>query len=199
MFEAITKSGDNLVARNTLPPVGTILFIAGNTVPENCVPAVGEELNRTTYADLFSVTGTLYGEGDGSTTFNAPDMRNRFPEGSQAAGGYNTAGLPNITGSIIMHGSQTKTVVYNATGAFVPANINIKAINGTSPVAQQSIGIIGLNASRSSSVYGASPTVQPASVKLLPVIVYRSKRTVINSGGGHSLRLSSLIGIREAA
>ncbi len=183
MFEAVTKSNNTLTAHNTLPPVGTILFIAGNTVPENCVPAVGEELNRMTYADLFSVTGTLYGAGNGSTTFNAPDMRGRFPEGSQAAGGYNTAGLPNITGSIIMHGSQVRTVVYNATGAFAPTNINIEATNGTLLVAQQSTGTVNLNASRSSSVYGASTTVQPASVKLLPVIVYRSKRTVTNGGG----------------
>lgn len=182
MFEAVTKSGDTLTAHNTLPPVGTILFIAGNTVPENCVPAVGEELNRTTYADLFSVTGTLYGEGDGSTTFNAPDARGRVPEGAQTAGGYNAAGLPDITGDI----SKFREGLLYQNGAFYPKDREYITGYFVQGVASNTtpVRIIAMEASRSNSIYGASTTVQPASVKLLPVIVYRSKRTVTNGGGG---------------
>ncbi len=182
MFEAVTKSGDALIVHNTLPPVGTILFIAGNTVPENCVPAVGEELNRTAYAELFAAIGTTWGKGNGSTTFNVPDARGRVPEGAQTAGGYNAAGLPDITGDI----SKFKEGVLYQNGAFyskdreyITGHFVQGVISDTTPVR-----IIAMKASRSNSIYGASTTVQPASVKLLPVIVYRSKRTVTNGGGG---------------
>lgn len=181
MFEAVTKSGDALIVHNTLPPVGTILFIAGNVVPENCVPAVGELLDTRAYAELFSVTGHLYGDSLDPTKFYAPDMRGRFPEGAQTAGGYNAAGLPDITGDI----SKFKEGVLYQNGAFYSKNREYiteffvqGVISDTTPVR-----IIAMEASRSNSIYGASTTVQPASVKLLPVIVYRSKRTVTNGGG----------------
>lgn len=168
---------DALIVHSTLLPVGTILFIAGNTVPENCVPAVGEELNRTTYAELFAAIGTTWGEGDGSTTFNVPDARGRVPEGAQTAGGYNAPGLPNITGSVLMHSADTSTNIQSVSGAFYAGTIlssyrdggNWGGVSGPT-----SIPSFSLNASRSSSIYGGSSTVQPASVKLLPVIVYRN-------------------------
>lgn len=164
-----------------LLPVGTILFIAGNVVPENCVPAVGELLDTRAYAELFSVTGHLYGDSLDPTKFYAPDMRNRFPEGAQTAGGYNEPGLPDIRGNITLHGSQVKSVVSSVTGAFESLKTNSNATNGTAIIEQQSVGVIRFKASNSSTVYGASTTVQPASVKLLPVIVYRSKHTVVDN------------------
>lgn len=50
-------------------------------VPTGWIPADGRALSRTTYAALFSAIGTAYGSGDGSTTFNVPDLRGEFLRG----------------------------------------------------------------------------------------------------------------------
>ena len=50
-------------------------------VPVGWIPADGRALSRTTYAALFAAIGTTYGSGDGSTTFNVPDLRGEFLRG----------------------------------------------------------------------------------------------------------------------
>ena len=62
-------------------PIGTIVPYAGETLRDSYVVCDGRELNRIVYGDLFKVIGTLYGAGDGSTTFNVPDLRHRVPIG----------------------------------------------------------------------------------------------------------------------
>ena len=64
-----------------LVPVGTILPFAGSTTPSAFLLCSGTAVSRTTYADLFAVTGTAYGVGDGSTTFNLPNLQGRIPVG----------------------------------------------------------------------------------------------------------------------
>jgi len=56
-------------------PVGAIVPMGMGAVPAGYLEADGAAVSRTTYADLFSVYGTAYGAGDGSTTFNLPDLR----------------------------------------------------------------------------------------------------------------------------
>lgn len=56
-------------------PIGTIIRFAGETAPDGYLASdTGAAVSRTTYADLFQVIGTKYGEGDGSTTFNLPKI-----------------------------------------------------------------------------------------------------------------------------
>lgn len=62
-------------------PIGAISEYAGATAPTNWLICDGSAISRTTYADLFNVIGTRYGTGDGSTTFNLPDLRGRVPVG----------------------------------------------------------------------------------------------------------------------
>ena len=62
-------------------PPGTIITFAGNTAPTGYLACNGAAVDRVTYADLFAVCGTLYGSGDGSTTFNLPDLRGEFVRG----------------------------------------------------------------------------------------------------------------------
>lgn len=62
-------------------PVGAVLAFAMSTPPEGWLEADGSAVSRTTYADLFAAIGTSYGIGDGSTTFNLPDLRGEFVRG----------------------------------------------------------------------------------------------------------------------
>lgn len=64
-------------------PTGSAYYFADNGTPSGAVKADGSAISRTTYADLFSVLGTLYGAGDGSTTFNVPDLTRKHPAGYQ--------------------------------------------------------------------------------------------------------------------
>lgn len=62
----------------TSTPASTVIYVAQNTAPTGYVKANGAALSRTTYADLFAAIGTTFGSGDGSTTFNVPDLRGEF-------------------------------------------------------------------------------------------------------------------------
>jgi microcystin-dependent protein len=61
--------------------VGDVKFTAGSVAPTGWIKADGSAISRTTYADLFSVVGTIYGTGNGTTTFNLPDLRGEFIRG----------------------------------------------------------------------------------------------------------------------
>lgn len=62
---------------NTNTPVGVITAYAGDTAPNGWLLCDGSAVSRTTYANLFSVLGTKCGAGDGSTTFNLPNIKGR--------------------------------------------------------------------------------------------------------------------------
>ena len=61
--------------------IGSIIQFAGATIPSGWLLCDGSELSRTTYADLFNAIGTTYGVGDGSTTFNLPNLKGRVVVG----------------------------------------------------------------------------------------------------------------------
>lgn len=68
-------------------PAGTVVAFAGQAAPSGYLLCNGAELSRTAYASLFSVIGTIYGNGDGSTTFSLPDLRGEFIRGWDAGRG----------------------------------------------------------------------------------------------------------------
>lgn len=70
----------NVKVTDTLP-VGTIIPYAGTTIPSNYMKCEGQELSRIEYDILFSAIGTTYGVGDGSTTFNLPNLKGRVITG----------------------------------------------------------------------------------------------------------------------
>lgn len=83
----------NLVAGGTLyadAPVGSIQAYGGTTVPFGWLLCQGQAVSRTTYAELFAIIGTVYGEGDSSTTFNIPDLREATTKGTGLSGKSNT-------------------------------------------------------------------------------------------------------------
>jgi len=72
-------------------PAGTVIYHAANTAPTNFIKANGAAISRTTYADLFAAIGTTFGTGDGSSTFNVPDLRGEFPRGWDDGRGIDTS------------------------------------------------------------------------------------------------------------
>lgn len=97
-------------------PVGSISGYAGSSAPSGWLLCYGQAISRTTYASLFSALGTTYGSGDGSTTFNIPDLRGRVIAGVDNMGGSAanriTAAGSGITGTTLgaAGGTQTHTL-----------------------------------------------------------------------------------------
>lgn len=75
----------------TLIPIGNITMWSSNSgFPANYLICEGAAISRTNYANLFSVIGTIWGAGDGSTTFNIPDFRGLFPRGLDGGRGIDS-------------------------------------------------------------------------------------------------------------
>jgi microcystin-dependent protein len=66
---------------------GTVLDFAGASAPDGWLMCYGQAISRTDYKNLFDKIGTAYGEGNGSTTFNVPDLRGRVIAGKDDMGG----------------------------------------------------------------------------------------------------------------
>ena len=67
---------------SNLVPVGCVIWVAYNTAPTGYLVCDGTEVSRSDYADLFAKIGTAFGAGDGSTTFNLPDLIGKVAYGS---------------------------------------------------------------------------------------------------------------------
>lgn len=78
---ATSESIKAYVDSNAGIPTGTVSAFAGSSAPTGYALCDGSAVNRTTQAALFAVIGTTYGVGDGSTTFNLPDLRGRVVAG----------------------------------------------------------------------------------------------------------------------
>lgn len=171
---ASAKVADSVVWENVsgrpdlsaLIPPGTLIHYAGRTVPSGWLLCNGANVSRTDYAALFAAIGTIYGTGDGSTTFGLPNMDGRFLEGTTSAssvGTYYSAGLPNITGSFTSHGN---TGAMQTTGAFTNGGTGVHSNSGGASDGRH----VYMDANRCSSLYGTTGTVQPPSMAALPLI-----------------------------
>lgn len=77
---------------------GTLFVFGGTTAPRGFLLADGSAVSRATYFALFAVIGTTWGAGDGSTTFNLPDMRGRVPIGAGAGPGLTARAIGAVGG-----------------------------------------------------------------------------------------------------
>ena len=134
----------------------------------------GAAVSRTTYAKLFEAIGTTYGAGDGSSTFNLPNLTDKFIQGSGTAGTEKTAGLPNITGKLNIEGADTAGWWSSfASGAlYVEAVSTVKKQFASMTSSYDPNKTFGLDASKSHGIYGASSTVQPPALTMRYYIKY---------------------------
>lgn len=85
----LTTNGTSTVSWAALPQSvlpGSVVIWTTNTAPSGYLECDGSAVSRTTFATLFAAIGTVWGPGNGSTTFNVPDMRGYFPRGWANAG-----------------------------------------------------------------------------------------------------------------
>jgi microcystin-dependent protein len=79
--------------------IGAVVFKAGPTVPTGFLAANGQAVSRATYAALFAELGTAWGTGDGTTTFNLPDLRGRVPVAAGQGTGLTDRVLATVGGA----------------------------------------------------------------------------------------------------
>lgn len=109
---------------SAIVPVGVILPFAGQVAPAGWLYCNGAAISRTAYSALFNAIGTAYGAGNGTSTFNLPDLRNRFAMGGGTMADRVAnigAGLPAIThthsGTTSNNGAHTHTATTSSAGA----------------------------------------------------------------------------------
>lgn len=163
----------SLLNQMSIVPTGSVLTFAGSSIPSGFLLCNGAAISRTTYAKLFAAIGTMYGAGDGATTFNLPDMRDRFAEGAgtYSVGADVKARLPDIVGSAQFLG------VESCTGT--EAMKNNHSLKQTSwPYGHvdnsrvNNLGVIEFEASNHNSIYAKHSTVQPNSLVFNYLIKY---------------------------
>ena len=148
-------------------PSGSVFCMAVATVPSGYLECNGAEVSRTTYSVLFAVIGTAYGTGDGSSTFNLPDLRGEFVRGfdngkgtdsgrsiatsqssqnaqhnhSMSVSGTTSNPTPTLTGDVrrISEGYRSQGTASGVFTKELDGNNNITGSSSTSPVAGFSI------------------------------------------------------------
>jgi microcystin-dependent protein len=120
---------------------GVVVATARSTAPTGWLLCDGSAISRTTFAVLFAAIGTTYGAGDGSTTFNLPDMRGRVPVGVDGAAGRLSAndGLGQSSGAqthlltIAEMPAHDHPNVGGGAGPYIRNTTTTEGLTGTSP------------------------------------------------------------------
>jgi phage-related tail fiber protein len=171
--------GDGVWAAVGGTPAGTVVAVAMNTAPTGYLKANGAAVSRTTYAALFTAVGTTYGAGDGSTTFNLPDLRGEFVRGWDDGRGVDSGrvfgstqgqGIPRMRGGVADSHGNAAMYAYDVSG-FTNPFVGV----GTSSY-RSSLDVVSTNnlyvEFDSARVIPASPDVRPRNVALLACIKF---------------------------
>jgi microcystin-dependent protein len=97
----------NLGLGTFLVPTGSLIMWPSVTIPTDWKLCNGDAISRTTFATLFSLIGTTFGAGDGTTTFNLPNYKNRMPYGADTVAVGATGGSANAIVVSHNHGGVT--------------------------------------------------------------------------------------------
>jgi microcystin-dependent protein len=107
MWQFFTKLGIEKIAEDETNQVGLIAPYAGSSAPVGWLLCDGSAVSRTTYPSLFSALTSTYGAGDGSTTFNVPNLKGRTPIGTAAGYGDRTDTNGVLSGTGVITGGST--------------------------------------------------------------------------------------------
>lgn len=191
-LQDLKKSRDNLGVyskseSDSSGQPGDIKYTARSTAPTGWLKANGDAVSRTTYAALFAAIGTTYGEGDGSTTFNLPDLRGEFirglDDGRGADPGRSIGSSQGWSPGSHVHG----LAIWTSNSGSIPSRTSVPSQNGRElgPAATVGDGGIirtldgsgGTNNNSAVSVTTQNPTFgnpegYPRNVALLACIKY---------------------------
>jgi len=168
---AVTAAKLDSAAVSVLMPTGSLMPYAGTSAPTGYLLCDGAAISRTTYATLFALVGTTYGSGDGSSTFNIPDLRGRVIAGQDDMGGASANRLTGLTGGVDgdVLGGSGGAETHTLSTAEMPAHshnlpvdlggfLNIKSLTGPSGSDQSYDGSVD---SATKGGGGAHNNVQP--------------------------------------
>jgi microcystin-dependent protein len=174
--DGVTLAKLAAAVQEMLVPTGTILAYGGSTAPTGFLLCFGQAVSRTTYAALFNVIGTTFGAGDGSTTFNLPDLRGRVAVGKDNMGGTAanriTSAVSGINGTVLGAAGGDQRLHQHNHGVTDPGHLHSfnsgvgagifgvslnAAVEGTANTNSATTGITINNAGN-----GASQNVQPS-------------------------------------
>ena len=163
---------DDIVTENN-NLTGVVQFFARNTAPDGWLKANGAAVSRTTYADLFAAIGTAFGAGDGSTTFNLPDMRGEFPRGWDDGRGVDDG---RGFGSVQDHQFQDHTHLarhrlYDQAGSTGSTGNEIRSHHNGSP-GINNINIVSYNLSFPTNSGSTGSETRPRNIALLACIKF---------------------------
>ena len=160
-------------------PIGSILPFGGTTAPNGFFLCEGQALSRTDYKELFGVIGTSFGVGDGSTTFNLPDLRGEFLRGA----GTNSHSGEGNGGTVGQHQAATSigTTYSTNTGGinFYAPNYDYSNADTFGPSSQ---GVINLNGAYVAGTTNASIKARPTNTSVNYII----KAKVVGEGDSGS-------------
>lgn len=160
-----------------LVPTGSVVAFAGSSIPNGYLLCDGSAVSRTTYSALYSAIGTKYGTGNGSTTFNLPNLTNKFIQGSNTAGTVKSAGLPDITGwwairRTNISDASNDSVFCDGSTFYKEGSMGSEYTRLMDDDFKTSLHKIIFKASNSNAIYGNSTTVQPPALTMRYIIKY---------------------------
>ncbi|WP_341527635.1 tail fiber protein [Nostoc sp. UHCC 0302] len=195
--QPLASSNDDQIATTAFVksfalPIGVVLPYGGDNPPDDSfMLAIGQAVSRTTYPVLFSRFGTRYGVGDGSTTFNLPNLSYRVPIGSgqSSTKQYNlgeTGGEEKHTQSVSEMPGHSHTATQAAHTHNVSAQPHYHNLNGYAYDNNA-----GEDGDGSGSAYGVPPggeRTQNANV-VINEVSQAPAISVANSGGGQAMNV----------
>lgn len=120
--KAVKAFVESFQGQTYLVPTGGILPYGGSSAPTNYLLCDGTAVSRSTYSTLFGVISTSYGVGNGTTTFNVPDLRSSMPLGS---------------------GQRTRTMTFNGASAVDPTTDEITVSSNLWMITGQAVALTG--------------------------------------------------------
>jgi microcystin-dependent protein len=136
-----------------------------NSAPTGWLATEGTAVSRSTYANLFAAIGTTYGSGDGSTTFNLPDLRGYFVRGSGTNSDSNTSGTFGAKQTSSIVAPQQSLVLGGDGGSGTDANFLVPKIttnNATNPTNYTNRGTV-----YSTEALGSGTETRPVNIAML--------------------------------
>jgi len=138
----------------SIVPTGSVFDFAGATAPAGYLLCQGQLVSRTTYANLFLAIGTLYGAGDGSTTFAVPDLGGRVTAGKEVTATRLTSAISGVDGATLgsAGGDQRQQSHTHGAGSFTTAD-HLHGVGslGTGGHAHTGAGLVGNNLANGTS------------------------------------------------